>query len=336
MIFDDFTQAEMSTTRKFGGTGLGLSIVKRLVELQHGTIGIKSRKNQGTEIICRIPFMTGDEKQLKKDIALSISIPEEISKLKILIVDDEEYNRLLFSKILNRWNIKCNEAANGMDALEVLKADRYDLIFMDIRMPGLDGIKTTQFIRDEMKISESEMPIIFISAAPLNEEWDTFKKAGMNAFLQKPFTEEMLLRSILAVMENNSQSTIDHNGENEVNSSASQDKINLKNLYHIAGGDKQFVKQMLVSFVTTTQKGLKDIQVASMSGQWDSVANLAHKLLPPSRHIGATNLCNLLSTIEKDIRNNNSTESIETLTLKSLREFEAISELLKEQIAKMN
>lgn len=158
----------------------------------------------------------------------------------------------------------------------------------------------------------------------------------MNAFLQKPFTEEMLLRSILAVMENNSQSTIDHNGENEVNSSASQDKINLKNLYHIAGGDEQFVKQMLVSFVTTTQKGLKDIQVASMSGQWDSVANLAHKLLPPSRHIGATNLCNLLSTIEKDIRNNNSTESIETLTLKSLREFEAISELLKEQIAKMN
>jgi HPt (histidine-containing phosphotransfer) domain-containing protein len=146
----------------------------------------------------------------------------------------------------------------------------------------------------------------------------------------------MLLRSILAVIENNSQISIANTVNTGVNTPASPDKINLKNLYHISGGDEQFVKQMLVSFVTTTQKGLKDMQEASMSGQWDSVATLAHKLLPPCRHIGATDLCNLLSTIEKDIRNNDSTESIGTLTLKSFREFEAVSELLKEQIAKMN
>jgi signal transduction histidine kinase len=79
----------MSTTRKYGGTGLGLSIVKRLIELHNGTINFRSWKNQGTEITCRIPYLTGDEKQLRKDSGQSITIPQEISRLKILIVDDE-------------------------------------------------------------------------------------------------------------------------------------------------------------------------------------------------------------------------------------------------------
>ncbi len=99
IIFEDFTQAEMSTTRKYGGTGLGLSIVKKLVELQHGTIDVTSKRNKGTLIVCRIPFMTGNENQIKAEASPYLSIPEEISGMKVLVVDDEEYNRLLFKKI---------------------------------------------------------------------------------------------------------------------------------------------------------------------------------------------------------------------------------------------
>ncbi len=336
IIFEDFTQAEMSTTRKYGGTGLGLSIVKKLINLHHGTIDFKSRKNQGTEIVCRIPFITGDESQIKKDIGPSIPVPEEILGLKILIVDDEEYNRLLFKKILYRWGIKCHEVVSGMEALEVLKEDRYDLLFMDIRMPGIDGLKTTQFIRDEMKITESDMPIVFISAAPMDEDLQKYRKAGMNAFLQKPFTEEMLLTTIVAVIENNTQITIAYANNYEKNKSVYPDKINLHNLYHISGGDDQFVKLMLVSFINITRKGLKDMEEAVISGQWESVANLAHKMLPPCRHIGAIDLYDLLSKIEKGIRNNLNTGSVKTLTVKTLREFKTINGLLNEHIAKMN
>jgi CheY-like chemotaxis protein len=280
--------------------------------------------------------MTGDEKHLKKDTGPSISIPEEISGLKILIVDDEEFNRLLFKKILDRWKIECKEVANGMDALEVLKDDRYDLLFMDIRMPGIDGVKTARFIRDEMKISESDMPIVFISAAPMNEDREKYRKAGMNAFLQKPFTEEMLLTTIMTVMENNTQIEIDYADDKEIYKPVGDDKINLTSLYHISGGDEQFVKHMLISFISSTQKGLSSMQEAVLSGQWESVADLAHKLLSPCRHIGAMDLYNLLSTIEKGIRSNVKTESFETLAGKSIREFETISDLLNEHIAKMN
>ena len=165
VIFEDFTQAEMSTTRKYGGTGLGLSIVKRLTELQGGTIDISSKKNEGTTIVCRIPYGTGDESKIKKEVSKPVHVPEEISGKRILVVDDEEYNRMLFRKILDRWNVSCRLAENGMEALELLKEEKFDLVFMDMRMPGIDGLKTTRFIREEMKISESEMPVIFISAA---------------------------------------------------------------------------------------------------------------------------------------------------------------------------
>ena len=118
-----------------------------------------------------------------------------MKNLKILIVDDEEYNRLLFKTILERWRVRYSEAASGDEALEILKTNRFNLVFMDARMPGIDGLRSNQIIRNEMNITESEMPVICISAASVNEDWQKYRKAGMNAFLPKPFTEEMLLHS---------------------------------------------------------------------------------------------------------------------------------------------
>ena len=331
-IFEDFTQEEMSTTRKYGGSGLGLSIVKKLVELQNGRISCISRKNQGTRITCYIPYLTGDEKLVKSDVNPSLFIPEEIRNLRILIVDDEEYNRMLFKTILDRWKVKYHEAANGMEALEILKTDRFDLLFMDARMPGIDGLKTTQFIRNEMKITEAEMPVICISAASINEDWQKYRNAGMNSFLAKPFTEEMLLTSILSVIKDYSSGPVAVTESEEKTEPVAAEKINLHNLYHISGGDEQFVKQMLVSFIATTKKGLNDMQEAVKSGQWETVADLAHKMLPPCRHIGASDLVDLLKKIEESSLNNVDVSAAESLSGESLREFETVSELINAHI----
>ncbi len=335
-IFEDFAQEEMSTTRKYGGTGLGLSIVKKLIELHSGTIECVSRKNQGTKITCHIPYLTGDEKQVRKEVEPPLYIPEEIRNMKILVVDDEEYNRLLFKTILERWKVRYHEAANGMEALEMLKTDRYDLLFMDARMPGIDGLKATQFIRNEMKITKSEMPVICISAATISEDWQKYQRAGMNAFLPKPFTEEMLLTTILSVIKDcASVSGADLVREEKINS-AGQEKINLQNLYHISGGDEKFVKQMLLSFIDSTKKGINEMQETVKSGQLDSVADMAHKMLPPCRHIGAVDLCNLLRKIEENIQKKIEPQDLEKLTGESLLEFEAVSGLIKEHIAKIS
>jgi HPt (histidine-containing phosphotransfer) domain-containing protein len=186
-----------------------------------------------------------------------------------------------------------------------------------------------------MKISGSDMPVVFISAGPVNEEWQKYRKAGTDAFLQKPFTEEMLLTTIMSVTKDNTQTAIDSSGSDGNSKPVSAGKVNLHNLYHISAGDEQFVKQMIITFINTTQKGLKEMQEDAVSAKWDSVADLAHKLLSPCRHIGAADLYNLLSTVEKRIRNNVSSEPVETLIERSLREFETISELLNEHVAEM-
>ncbi len=335
-IFEDFTQEEMSTTRKYGGTGLGLSIVKKLIELQSGTIVCVSRKNHGTTITCNIPYQTGDEKLVRKEVIPPLYIPEEIRNLKILIVDDEEYNRLLFKTILDRWKVSNHEVANGMEALEILKSHRFDLLFMDARMPGIDGLKATQFIRDEMNITESEMPVICISAASVKEDWQKYRQAGMNAVLPKPFTEETLLTTILSVIKDYEPvANVEPISEEKIKSTA-PDKINLDNLYHISGGDEQFVKQMLVSFIDSTKKGLDEMQEAVKSGRVDSIADLAHKMLPPCKHIGASDLYNLLRKFEENIKNNVEPQALEKLSAETLLEFEIVSGLIKDQITKIS
>lgn len=336
LIFEDFTQEEMSTTRKYGGTGLGLSIVKKLIELHNGTIDCVSKKNQGTRITCHILYLTGNEKLVRKDVESQFFIPEEVKNLKILVVDDEEYNRLLFKTIMTRWQIRYYEASNGMEALEILKSDHFDLLFMDARMPGIDGLKATQFIRNEMNITESEMPVICISAANVNDDWQKYKKAGMNAFLPKPFTEEMLLTTILSVIKDYSYSSETEPVKEEEIQPDGASKINLQNLYHISGGDEQFVKQMLLSFDESTEKGINEIQEAVASGRLELVSELAHKMLPPCRHIGALELCNLLRKIEENIQKKTELSDLDRLAKESLQEFEEVSRLVKEQITKIS
>jgi CheY-like chemotaxis protein/HPt (histidine-containing phosphotransfer) domain-containing protein len=221
-----------------------------------------------------------------------------------------------------------------MEALEILKTERFDLLFMDARMPGIDGLKATQFIRAEMMISETEMPVICISAAPVNEEWAKYQQAGMNAFLSKPFTEEMLLTIILSVIKDYAPLSKPVPVE-EKTAPPVHGKINLSNLYHISGGDKQFVKQMLISFIESTQKGLTEISEAAKTGNMEPISDLAHKMLPPCRHVGALDLCSILREIEDNSKKDTQPESFDRLVEESLLEFSAISDLIRQDIAKI-
>jgi CheY-like chemotaxis protein/HPt (histidine-containing phosphotransfer) domain-containing protein len=211
----------------------------------------------------------------------------------------------------------------------MLKSNSFNLMFMDARMPGLDGLAATKIIRDELKISESEMPVICISAAAVSDEWQKFSEAGMNGFLPKPFTEEMLLTTILSVVKEYMPATISDQVLKIKATSDSEHKINLDNLYHISGGDEKFVKQMLISFTDSTERGLKEMNKALTSGQPDQIAELAHKMLPPCRHIGAVELCDFMKKIEENIKNRADMQIIERLINDSVREFETVREEIK-------
>ncbi len=335
-VFEDFTQAEMSTTRKYGGTGLGLSIVKKLIELHNGTIDLKSKIGKGTKIICRIPILIGNEDLLIKDINSPVSIPDVVTGMKFLIVDDEEYNRLLFSKILDRWKVFHHEEENGLNAVNELKKNRYDIVFMDMRMPEMDGLNTVRFIRQEMKISETELPVVIVSAAPPDEELMDYRREGISSFLHKPFTEEMLITATMNAVNKKNRVIIPEAPNIDFDQPSGKGKIDLRNLYHIADNDREFVKEMLVSFISTTGTMINEVKKASDEKQWESVAEISHKMMPPCRHLGAAAMFELLVKIEREAKIKNANGYIEEMLKNVIDEFELVREILNEQISKLN
>ncbi len=275
-VFEDFTQAGPEVTRKYGGTGLGLSIVKKLVELHQGEIIIKSEPNKGTLITCYLEYALGNEEKIDQPIINKLIIPENIQKLKVLIVDDEEYNRMLIHSIFKKWNVQCTEAANGLDAIEQLKLQPYDLILMDSRMPVLDGIKATKFIRNNMDQSKAKVPIITVTAAVLSSDMEKYSLSGANAVLEKPFSEESLLNTITHVI--NHQINHSHDvilSPKDFDTEKSEPDFN--EVYRLTGDDPAFIREMLNKFIETTNNGLQSMSENLVNGNIEQVMQVAHK-----------------------------------------------------------
>ena len=355
-IFDDFTQEEMSTTRKYGGTGLGLSIVRKLVDLQKGTIECRSRKNIGTTIRCEIPFMEGDINLVNPEAAVTpLVVPGEVRTLRVLVVDDELYNRMLFRSIFTRWEVEYAEASDGLEALELIRSQRFDLLLMDLRMPRLDGVKTTDIIRNELNISESDLPVICVTAALPGDDLQILRQAGMNAFLRKPFSEEALLEAILEVTGSGRKSGVMASAPASAPASAeavAEDlaadpaeavaeatrgpgRIDLGNLRRASGGDERFVREMLVTFLEGTEKGLGMIAVHLETGDFTRIADISHKLIPQCRHLGAIELASLLTEVETASGTGSDPGKLEFLLGRIREVYPGVRREIEEQMAKI-
>ncbi|MEJ2006004.1 MAG: response regulator, partial [Cyclobacteriaceae bacterium] len=190
-IFEDFAQADSSTTREFGGTGLGLSIVRKIIEAQNGQLEVKSVVGEGTEFIISIPYTIGSESDLPDR-------PEEKSQpvldgSRILVVDDQEFNRELVESILARIGASVVSCSNGLEAVEYMEKEVFDLVLMDIQMPGLSGIDAAKKIRSSAGLNQNTC-IIALTAGSSEKEKQAILEAGMNDLLLKPFRQAELER----------------------------------------------------------------------------------------------------------------------------------------------
>jgi signal transduction histidine kinase/CheY-like chemotaxis protein len=193
-IFERFNQAEDSITRNYGGTGLGLSIVKTLIELQGGNITVHSIPGKGTEFAFDIPYTVADEQIDLKPQMTTQELKEMVnSSLQILVVDDNAMNQSLMKHLLMQWGASFTIAANGLEALETLKAKSFDLVLMDIQMPKMDGYTATRHIREDLKL---ETPIVAMTAHAMAGEREKCLSNGMNDYISKPINEEHLFKMI--------------------------------------------------------------------------------------------------------------------------------------------
>ncbi len=199
-IFDSFTQASSSTTRRFGGTGLGLTIVKKIVELHSGHIMVESKEGKGSTFTIRCRYKKEAHEVPVQASTHSGSDSEDYSAslkgIRILLAEDNHLNQILAKAVLTKAKCLVDVAENGLVALEKLKVNHYDVVLMDIQMPEMDGYETTRHIRTQLESSLSEIPIIAMTAHALNTEVEKCLKIGMNDYISKPFKTNDLYSKI--------------------------------------------------------------------------------------------------------------------------------------------
>lgn len=192
-VFDKFTQAETSTTRNFGGTGLGLSITKQLVELMGGRIGVSSEAGLGSCFWFEIEFPPAQQEL--KQIETYAESKINLASVRVLVAEDNKINQKVVQGVLKKFHITPTFAINGQECLEKLVFSDYDIIFMDMHMPIMDGENATKEIRSNPNLIN--LPIIAMTAHAGNGFRDHCLKIGMNDFITKPFHHETIKKAIL-------------------------------------------------------------------------------------------------------------------------------------------
>jgi signal transduction histidine kinase/DNA-binding response OmpR family regulator len=201
VIFDSFVQASGDTSRKFGGTGLGLSIVKSIVELCEGTISLDSQPGKGSTFKVALPFEKADRKiaEIRNQAAIVDEPLQWLKNISVLVVEDNDVNRLLVKKVLNKASCRIDLVFNGLEGVESVKTGKYDVVLMDIQMPEMDGYTATRIIRS-LPSPLCDIPIIAMTAHALSTEVDKCISIGMNDYVSKPFKQEVLFGKIARLL----------------------------------------------------------------------------------------------------------------------------------------
>lgn len=186
-MFESFSQGSIQINRKYGGTGLGLSIVKGLINILKGKIYLKSELGKGSTFTFEIPLEYSEKTEpIKKENYSKNFNQLDLSKIKILVVEDNKINQMITKKILNKINLECDVVDNGEDAVERVKENNYSVVLMDIHMPGISGLEATKIIRSFNK----ELTIFALTAVTLEDKMHEFDEAGFNDIISKPFKQE--------------------------------------------------------------------------------------------------------------------------------------------------
>ena len=203
-MFESFSQGSIQINRKYGGTGLGLSIVKGLIEILKGKIYLKSELDKGTTFFFEIPLKY-TEQEAKETTPAHFNETEELDlkNIKVLVVEDNKINQMITKKILTKMKLNCDVVDNGESAVDMVKTNDYDIVLMDIHMPGISGIEATKIIRT----FDKELTIFALTAVTIEDKMQEFEEAGFTDIIPKPFKQEEFEKKLFNALSTSNKST---------------------------------------------------------------------------------------------------------------------------------
>ncbi|NGZ06310.1 MAG: response regulator [Magnetococcales bacterium] len=307
-IFLPFMQAEESTTRRFGGTGLGLNICQQLVNHMGGRIWVESRLGAGSTFYftLHLPSVEAFEESATPDKSLPLPSEQRAPHIsqtrRILLVDDTEDNRMVVAAFLEGEGVQLIEADSGAAALNLFSATRFDLVFMDIMMPGMDGLETTRRIRTlEQARGSRRTPVIALTANAMKEDVERSRAAGCDLHLSKPVRRSELMEVIHLYLDASVLATpplplSSHSAPFPQTATLVLDGQVLAHLKDETG--RGFVR-ILEMFLKNLPGRLDGLQVAWESRDFESMRQVAHKLKGTASTFGAMRFAALCAELEQ-------------------------------------
>ncbi|WBA44007.1 PAS domain-containing hybrid sensor histidine kinase/response regulator [Hymenobacter canadensis] len=276
-IFESFTQAKADTTRQFGGTGLGLNISRALVEQFGSRLVVESTPGQGSTFYFSITLPKAAEPE-----SVTPPVPQDgaLEGLRVLLVEDNTINRLVARQMVQSWGGHVDEAPDGLVALELFEKNRYDVILMDIQLPGMSGLDITRHIRQHADASRAGVAILALTANAYQSDMQQYLAAGMNDCLAKPFDEAELCRKLQALRP------------------AAAVLYDLSKFRALAHGNADFVPDIIRSFLHDIPPSLDQLREAVVSRRWTEARRLVHFIKPNLEALAVAGTAPLLAELD--------------------------------------
>jgi PAS domain S-box-containing protein len=310
-IFTEFNQLDPSAARRFGGTGLGLAICRRLITMMHGEIEAESRYGEGSKFWFVLPLKVVSTTNIIKKPTPNL-VPQINQDGHILIVEDNATNQLVLTKMLERAGYRSSLAENGAIAIDMVKLHYYNMIYMDVSMPVMDGLTATRHIR-EMGGDFATLPIVAMTAQTMPGDRERCMNAGMNDYLSKPIDRDSLIKTTHYWMQtahdrDQSKHSLllnQHAATQPYNTDSTLNWQILQQLADDVGVDA--AHRLLCVFETDMEQRANTFRHALATEDWDTLLREAHTLKSSGASCGLTSLAQNMQAVEIALINKDST-----------------------------
>jgi len=332
-IFSSFSQADLSTTRNFGGTGLGLAISQKLAQLMGSEIKVESELGKGSRFFFSLTLTKSSQQVAKNFLAetRALSDTEDTAVIakesnRVLLVEDNIINQEVATALLQRLGVSVTVVDNGKKAVDILAVQHFDLVFMDIQMPQMDGYQATNLIRQQPRAAR--LPIVAMTAHAVKGDSEKCLAAGMDDYVSKPIKAEVLSKVLLKYLRSVKKEIIQdyENSSPENNKPTTADKVTVtaeQTFPDVAGIDFQdglkrlknnqvLYKKLLTMFVNKHAETTAEIQAAIAEDNRAEAKIKAHTIKGAGSNLGATLLAERASQLEHELE---STENMNDVDL---------------------
>lgn len=330
-IFDRFSQTDSSTTRKYGGTGLGLAISFQLAMAMGGSIRVESELGKGSTFHFIVPFRLGESVEgTGASLTKGMEAITDLTGMKVLLAEDNVFNQAVAVEVLKKLGCEVVVTSNGREAVEAFESQPFDIVLMDLRMPGIDGFEATRLIR--AKETTERTPIIAQTAHAFAEDRERCLEVGMDEHVPKPIQTGELLRVIQELAAKGKPRVAEQPArslESATNDPAPEDDpcFDVSDLLDRLDGDRDTLKEMAEIFLSVMPGQIGELKDAAADNDWELVGQCSHSIKGACATFAAYGLRDTAGGIERAAEQRRSSE-VQSLTGKLDRQFEELKQLV--------